>query len=145
MLFPSPSRLPHLQNPHNSSPRSFALGLIQTPAIMPIFFHGIHPQTNRDLLPAPIPNPKMLILLTAHGKGLILLTCSPWPGWLCIQRQKQLLWVVGRGRFVHAPGRLWQEEKAATLLTPRRAQDRVPLPAGSPSEPVGGGAQPNSG
>ena len=34
-------------------------------------------ETNRDLLPAPVPNPKMLILLTAHGKGLILLTCSP--------------------------------------------------------------------
>lgn len=103
MLFPSPSRLPHLQNPHNSFPPSLASGLIPTPAIMPIFFHGIHPQTNRDLLPAPIPNPKMLILLTAHGKGLILLTCSPLARLVMHSETKAALTGGGQGEIRSCP------------------------------------------
>ena len=134
------------RTPHDSFPPSFTPGLIPTPATTLLFFLYTHPQTlNLALRPALIPNPKMLILLTACGKGSIGLKCCPWLGWLCIRRQKHLLWVAAGGDSVHAPGKLLAGGEAAALLTPRRAQASAPLPPGSPSEPAGGGAQPKSG
>lgn len=91
------------RTPHNSFPPSFALGLIPTPAIMLIFLHGIHPQTNRDLLLALIPNPKMLILLTAHGKGFILLTCSPLARLVMHSETKAALMGDGQGEIRSCP------------------------------------------
>ena len=133
------------RTPHNSFPPSFTLGLIPTLAIMLIFFHGIHPQTSRDLLLALIPNPKMLIFLTAHGKGFILLTCSPLARLVMHSETKAALMGGGQGEIHSCPREALAGGERATLLTPRRAQDNVPLPAGSPSEPVGGGTQPKSG
>lgn len=133
------------RTPHNSFPPSFALGLSPTLAIMLIFFHGIHPQTSRDLLLALIPNPKMLILLTAHGKGFILLTCSPLARLVMHSETKAALIGGGQGEIRSCPREALAGGERASLLTPRRAQDSVPLPAGSPSEPMGGGAQPKSG
>lgn len=95
------------RTPHDSFPPSFTPGLIPTPATTLIFFLYTQPQTlNLALHPALIPDPKMLIVLTACGKGLILLKRSPWLGWLCIQRQNHLLCVGAGGDSVHAPGKV---------------------------------------